>query len=207
MRTAIATLVIDTCLSALTLGLRTVSGEVVSLSEEIGIGHAEKIAPAFAQLLSEAGIKTGDLRRIGVTVGPGSFMGQRVGIAFAKGLVLGSGAETVPLTTLEALAWGQGACSVAIDARRGQVYFQRFREGCRADGDPELLSYSEAASRLGPERLIGSGIAASSGKAGEGPLVPSAEALLALASERSAEALRTLYLRAPDAKPPSAPSL
>lgn len=144
----------------MTLAVEAGEGKVVSVSEEIGVGHAEKVAPACARLFEEAGITAADLTKIGVTVGPGSFMGQRVGIAFAKGLAMGSGAATVPITTLEALAQGQEVPTlVLIDARRGQVYAQTFGEGESAD--PALLSYAEAAGLLADaERALGSGVQA-----------------------------------------------
>lgn len=144
-----------------------------------------------------------DIDRIGVTVGPGSFMGQRVGIAFAKGLVLGSGALTVPLTTLEALAFGHDAPAVAIDARRGQVYFQQFSTDPGLAEEPQLLSYSDAARRLEGRLAIGSGVAAATEREASGGAVPSVEALLALTETKAPALLRTLYLRAPDAKPPT----
>nr|WP_305888840.1 tRNA (adenosine(37)-N6)-threonylcarbamoyltransferase complex dimerization subunit type 1 TsaB [Parvularcula maris] len=194
-------LAIDTCLSRLTLGLKTDTGEMVSVSEEIGVGHAERIAPALAGLLREAGAEASQLSRIGVTVGPGSFMGQRVGIAFAKGLAMASGAETVPLTTLEAFAEaGGGTGAVAIDARRGQVYCQLFRRG-EAIADPQLVSYDEAAASLaGAARRLGNAGPAL-GLAFEGPDFIPPEALLFLTGKKTPAPLRTLYLRAPDAKP------
>lgn len=183
--------------------MKSDTGSLVSISEDIGVGHAERIGPAFARLLSQAELEPGVIKRIGVTVGPGSFMGQRIGIAFAKGLVLGSGAATVPLTTLEALAVGQGPVSVAIDARRGQVYFQTFAAGGQPTGEAELIDYDDAASRLQSAKGIGSGVAAATDAAPEGPLLPSAEALLELTLQKDPAPLRTLYLRGPDAKPPT----
>ena len=180
---------------------------MVSVSEEIGIGHAERIAPAFVQLLENASVEASSIRRIGVTVGPGSFMGQRVGSAFAKGLVTGGGAETVPLTTLEALAYGRGEATVAIDARRGQVYFQKFGEDGGATEEPALLDHQEAAGRLGQGQLIGSGIAACSAREATGPHVPTVDALIELTEKGSPQPLGTLYLRDPDAKPPARPPL
>ncbi|MEM7741234.1 MAG: tRNA (adenosine(37)-N6)-threonylcarbamoyltransferase complex dimerization subunit type 1 TsaB [Pseudomonadota bacterium] len=199
-------LALDTCLSALTIALETDRGEVVSISEEIGVGHAERVAPRCMTLLDEAGIKASALTRIGVTTGPGSFMGQRVGIAFAKGLALGSGAATVPMTTLEALAAGeQGPSLVLLDARRGQVYVQAFAADGTAASDARLVSYEEGKALLDRGHPpLGTGVLAVD-PAHKPPqrLVPSSSTLLALTKDKPAAPLKTLYLRAPDAKPPA----
>jgi tRNA threonylcarbamoyladenosine biosynthesis protein TsaB len=189
------------------LAVRREDGEILSHTEEIGIGHAEKIAPVAKALFARASVKPGQLRRIGVTVGPGSFMGQRVGIAFAKGLAMGSGADTVALTTLEALAATAGwPVAVAIDARREQVYVQSFGAGGKPECPVALLSYAAGRAWLldYKGRRAGSGVSAADPSLNaEGHWTPSPEALVSLTEERHPSPLKTLYLRAPDAKPPS----
>jgi hypothetical protein len=74
--------------------------------------------------------------RIAVPVGPGSFTGLRVGIAFAKGLALALDLPAVGIGTLEALAAEAGEDSAglvfpAIDARRGEAGFEVFTYGGR----------------------------------------------------------------------------
>ncbi|MEO1042267.1 MAG: tRNA (adenosine(37)-N6)-threonylcarbamoyltransferase complex dimerization subunit type 1 TsaB [Pseudomonadota bacterium] len=205
-----ALLALDTCLSALTIAIETDGGTVVSISEEIGVGHAEQVAPRVRALLEEARVEASALTRIGVTIGPGSFMGQRVGIAFAKGLAMGSGAETVPMTTLEAVAEGQnGPTTVLLDARRRQVYAQRFGEDGMATEPPHLLSYEEGKARLerGDDALGTGVLAVDPDRAPPPRRVPDAAALLALTRKKPAAPLQTLYLRAPDAKPPSSAPL
>ncbi|NNU15756.1 tRNA (adenosine(37)-N6)-threonylcarbamoyltransferase complex dimerization subunit type 1 TsaB [Parvularcula sp. ZS-1/3] len=205
-----ASLVIDTCLKALTLGVRLEDGTTVSVSDRIGIGHAERIGPAFRHVLFEARIEPEAIKRIGVTVGPGSFMGQRVGISFAKGLALGSGAETVGVTTLEAIAATAGfPVAVSVDARRGEAYVQAFG----ADGTPEdelrLIPYTEALAWLsGRDRVAGNGAAACGFEGDVLPIeTPLAEAMLDLIETLPSGAIQTLYLRDADAKPPSKPAL
>jgi tRNA threonylcarbamoyladenosine biosynthesis protein TsaB len=179
---------------------------VFGSSEAIGIGHAEKIGPSASALFKAADCAPGDIRKIGVTVGPGSFMGQRVGIAFAKGLAMGSGAQTVALTTLEAVAATAGwPVAVAIDARRSQIYAQAFTAGGKPSGPIEVLSYEEGRAWLKAQtgRRAGSGISAADPSLNaEGHATPSPEALLRLTAERYPSPLKTLYLRPPDAKPP-----
>ena len=52
--------------------------------------------------MAEAGVSFSQLDRIGVTVGPGSFTGLRVGLAFAKGLAMALERPCAGVTTLEA---------------------------------------------------------------------------------------------------------
>lgn len=190
--------------------MKTSDGRVVSLSDDLVTGHAERLAPGVRQVLEEARLAPSDIQRVGVTVGPGSFMGQRVGIAFAKGFVMGSGAETVALTTLEALAEDAGyPILVVIDARRDQVYVQAFDANRAALGEAELISYDAARQWMGEaERVTGSGVAAvDPGRAALGGETPSSQALLSLTQQRPLSALKTLYLRAPDAKISVRPAL
>lgn len=137
-------------------------------------------------------------------------MGQRVGLSFAKGLLLATNAAAVALTTLEALAETAGyPVAVAIDARRGQVYTQSFSPDGTPRGPAELLGYEEAARRMAGEgRCTGSGVsAADPARNPLGPPTPTAEALLRLAEQRHPSPLRTLYLRPPDARPAGKASL
>jgi tRNA threonylcarbamoyladenosine biosynthesis protein TsaB len=194
-------LAVDTCLTRLTLSVRRTDDSIVSVSEEIGVGHAEKIAPAFQRVMRDAGEAPSSIKRIGVTVGPGSFMGQRVGIAFAKGIAMATGAKTVPLTTLHAFAHqGGGQGAAVIDARRSEVYLQRF-DGVRALEEPSIVTYEDARDELAgvPRRFGNAGDKLGLPFVGEDYLTP--EALLELTAQGVPGVLRTLYLRAPDAKP------
>ena len=66
-------------------------------------GHQERLASMVNEVMGQSGLRFEDLDRIGVTVGPGSFTGLRVGVAFAKGLAAALGKPCVGVETLEAL--------------------------------------------------------------------------------------------------------
>ena len=53
------------------------------------------------KFLDECGAKWSDLGAIGIVVGPGSFTGIRLGIAYAKGLALGLNIPVVPINAFE----------------------------------------------------------------------------------------------------------
>ena len=51
--------------------------------ESMATGHAEAIAPMVQETMQAAGLEYGSLHRIAVTIGPGTFTGLRIGLAFA----------------------------------------------------------------------------------------------------------------------------
>ena len=220
-------LVIDTALDACTVAVFEDDRALSVRSEIMARGHSERLGGFVRDAVAEAGGGFEVLDRIGVTVGPGSFTGLRVGLAFAQGLGAALGLPVVGISTLEALARskdtdGSGSIRVAaaIDARRGQVYIQTFHHG-QAEAPPEALSIDDACRRLlgspdtGPWSLVGSGAPLIAGALphdrrdppyGAGLIViPTVEALAALttAHDPAAHPPRPLYLRAPDATPPT----
>ena len=119
---------IDTTLEACQAAVLDGDRVLASASEPMQRGHQERLAPMVAEVMASAGVEFTALGRVGVTVGPGSFTGVRVGLAFAKGLGLALGIPCIGVGALDALAATAGSSAVggklaaAIDARRGQVY-------------------------------------------------------------------------------------
>lgn len=175
-------------------------------------GHQERLALIAQAVVAEAGVAFADIERVGATVGPGSFTGLRVGVAFAKGLASALGAQTVPLSVFEALADDQpGLAFVAIDARRDQIYLQGFLDG-QPLAAPQALSLDAAfqvvaeAAGDGPVIFIGSGARLLAGRSPNARLAEAAWAdprvVARLAGRRDPAPLKPLYLRAPDARLP-----
>lgn len=207
---------IDTCLGASSVAI--VDGERVlaARSEPMTRGHQERIGMIAREAAAEAGVAFTDLDRIGVTVGPGSFTGLRVGLAFAKGLATALSIPCVGVTTLEAMAYGvEGFVAAVLDARMEQVYIQVFAGGVGLMA-PDALGLGEAAARLGElysgglATLIGSGAPlladVLSGAKVLTPAAPDPVAVAKLAASRPAptHSPRPLYLRAPYATLPAA---
>lgn len=74
------------------------------------------------KFLTECGAKWSDLTVIGVVVGPGSFTGIRLGIAYAKGLALGLNIPVVPINAFELYLHDAPDAFVAIDSGRGDFF-------------------------------------------------------------------------------------
>jgi tRNA threonylcarbamoyladenosine biosynthesis protein TsaB len=206
-------LALDTCLASCSVAVR--DGELVlaHACEVMARGHQERLAPMAEAVMAQAGLPFSAIERIGVTVGPGSFTGLRVGVAFAKGLASALDMPAVGIGTLEALAAeAEGLVFAVIDARRGQVYGQAFENG-RALMAPDALSLETAAARLAevsmgrPLTLVGSGAPLLAAMVPQARVIAAegadARQIARLASLRRPGPLTPLYLRAPDAKLPA----
>lgn len=74
------------------------------------------------KFLDENGVKWSDLTAVGVVVGPGSFTGIRLGIAYAKGLGLGLSIPVIPVNAFEIYLHATPDAFVAIDSGRGDFF-------------------------------------------------------------------------------------
>jgi tRNA threonylcarbamoyladenosine biosynthesis protein TsaB len=220
-----ALLAIDTSLTACSAALLPQGADgAIQRFEPMTRGHAEAIFPMIEAVMAEAGCRYGDLEKIAVTVGPGSFTGIRAGVAAARGLALAAKRPAVGVGTLEVMARGAGRLlppvmrgrgfAVVHDARRDEVYFQQFDAEGTAAAAPRVLSLGEALARLPDDvdLVLGSGaqiLAEAARRQGRmlraefATLVPEARDLAMIARDLAdtGHAPVPLYLRAPDAKP------
>lgn len=203
---------LDTALGACSAALLGADGILAHRFELRSTGHAEALAPMVDALMREAGHAFADLTRVAVTTGPGTFTGQRIGLAFARGLSLALKIPCIGVTTLEAMAAaaraerpGHGVL-VATDARRGECYAQTFAADGAPQGEPALLSLEVAAALVTPGITL-AGTAAEGLRHHGGTLStvrqPDAAFVASLARTRADTGPpHPLYLRAPDAKLP-----
>lgn len=212
-------LAFDTATMATVVACGEPHGEVVQLRHDPVAGERPAHTPQLLALAREAlqthGVSFADVSRIGVGVGPGSFTGLRVGVATARALALGSGAELVAVRSLAALAWpfGEDAVAAAIDARRGEVFFSAQTYGTPL-GDPLAIPAVDLPGLDGSGPVVGDGairyrsqfeavgftVAADESVAH----LVAGEALLALAAEGDpvpVDSLTPDYVRLPDASP------
>ncbi|WP_108658926.1 tRNA (adenosine(37)-N6)-threonylcarbamoyltransferase complex dimerization subunit type 1 TsaB [Acuticoccus kandeliae] len=198
-------LALDTALDHVQAALVSLpDGSILGASSAMAKGDAEAIADHADAALAAAGATYQDIDAIAVTVGPGSFTGVRVGIAFAKGLAFALGVPAAGVSTLEALAREADApVLAAIDARHGAVFAALFPD----DGyEPSLMARigveaARAAAAEAGATIVGpaSAIAA----LGDGRAVDRVDlARLAAASVAGkARAVHALYLAPVDAAP------
>jgi tRNA threonylcarbamoyladenosine biosynthesis protein TsaB len=93
-------------------------------------GASEVLLPAVHAVLNLAGEELASVERLLVGVGPGTFTGIRIAAATARALAMATGAALSKNSTLAALAAPALSCHAdvlgVLDARRGQVFAQRF---------------------------------------------------------------------------------
>lgn len=101
-------------------------GELLAESSlSVRAAHSETILPEVRRLLERCGAGPGDLGRVVVGAGPGSFTGVRIAASLAKGLCAATGAGLSAFSGLAAVAAGTGAAGkvcALLDARRDEVY-------------------------------------------------------------------------------------
>lgn len=122
-------LVFDTSGPALSVGMWSdgkLAWQRVETFADRRPGHAARLAPLIREALEACRLRMPELAGIGLTIGPGSYTGLRIGLATAKGLAFAAGLRLAGVGTLHALALpALAADSITLawlDARRGQVY-------------------------------------------------------------------------------------
>lgn len=167
----------------------TGSGDAVeaALADAAGAAWAERIATPHATeelagLAQRALAAAGDLDlaivSVGADVGPGSFSGTRVVLAFARAFAWG---RQLPVHGYDALTllWHElpppaVRAVTVLDARRGELFAALWRDGRRADGG-KLWLPADLLAALGDEPWLATGAGA--------PLLAAAGAPVTVAAE------------------------
>jgi tRNA threonylcarbamoyl adenosine modification protein YeaZ len=201
-------LALDTATPTLVAGVaRWSAGTGTEVLAERGVTsgnrHAELMTPTVREVLAAAGVALREVEAVVTGLGPGPFTGLRVGVVTAAALADARGLPVVGVCSLDAV--GEGLRTVVTDARRKEVYWAGYdASGARVAGpdvvrpeelDPSapLVGDDRFAERLGrpvtPAEVTTAGLlrAAAPQLAGDVPRGP----------------LEPLYLRRPDAVPPT----
>jgi tRNA threonylcarbamoyladenosine biosynthesis protein TsaB len=204
------------------------NGEVL-YEELLGLGpdgsprHSTALLAGVEQAATAAG-GWGAVDRLAVGLGPGSFVGIRIGIATARGLAASTGLPLSGVCTLDLLGRALAELAAAgrdrlavLDARRGEVFAALYSSAGERLWEPLVTAPVELAERVAG--LSVAPLAAGSGAvrfrdelASQGVDVPEdtdplhriaarhACALVETAPDRSEGRLEPIYLRAPDAE-------
>jgi tRNA threonylcarbamoyladenosine biosynthesis protein TsaB len=199
----------------------------VALDHEPGSGerpgHATRLLGLVDEALAAVGLELGELDRLGVGVGPGSFTGLRIGIATARALAQAADLPLAGVSTLDVLAAAAAdelepgrAVLAVIDAGRGEGFAAGFRDGralaAAAALAPDGLA-ALAATLEAPLAVGGGAVRFQAQLRAAGAAVPTAESplhrpdgrhlcrLAAAAETGDRDAVLPQYVRAPDATP------
>jgi tRNA threonylcarbamoyl adenosine modification protein YeaZ len=168
------TLAIDTSTSRTIVGI--IDGDNV-LFEKFHEGATDH--GALSQLVAEALKVSHPPKQVVVGMGPGPFTGLRVGISFAHAFGLARNIPVIGVCSLDAIAIDESEYTVAIDARRKEIYWARYKDGVRIEG-PSVSKPAEVDGFIMDQ-------------------YPDMKKLVALSSSQNVT--EPMYLRRPDAVP------
>lgn len=212
-------LALDTATSAVTAAVYDGTRVLAAASIPEARRHAETLTPTIDAVMTRAGLVPADLDGVAVGVGPGPFTGLRVGLVTATTLGLVLDIPVYGVCSLDAIAAEVAARGehpeflVATDARRKEVYWARYTvsaDGAQRHGDPAVSTAAalDPGLRVLPTAGRGPALYPDQFPRAINVLDVDAGALAALVADRLrvGEKLlepRPMYLRQPDAKPPT----
>lgn len=130
--------------------------------------HSDSLLRMVDEVLSGAGYSLEDVDGFGVTTGPGSFTGLRVGVSLVKGFVLVRKKPFMGIGTLEAVSacaesTGHQVCAI-LDARKKEVYCALFNyesDKLKRSTPDRVIAPEELCEMISePTVFIGSGLEA-----------------------------------------------
>ena len=135
-------LLIETSTTQCSVGLSQQGICVSSLSvNEAQYAHAEVLHVLITQLLDQEGVQPQDLVAVGVSKGPGSYTGLRIGVSAAKGLCFALQIPLISMDTLAVLAQEyvrpETRTVAVLDARKDEVYLGVYDAQGNALMDPQ----------------------------------------------------------------------
>ncbi len=150
-------LALDTATRLISIALHDGQTLVAESTWQAGAFHTIELAPQAALLLRRAGLEPGQLSGLAVAIGPGSYTGLRIGLAFAKGLALANNLPLVGVPTLDGLMRAQPPRAeralALLQAGRGRVSAAPYQWRARsfrweASGAIRVLDWASLAEEL-----------------------------------------------------------
>lgn len=127
-------LAVDTSTEACSVALQIGDKTIAKFADEPR-SHSRLLMPMVQEVLAEANISVNQLDAIGVSIGPGSFTGLRIGFAAVQGMAYGADIPVVPVSTLELITAtytrqenpNAGEIIALLDARMSEFNLGRYR--------------------------------------------------------------------------------
>jgi tRNA threonylcarbamoyladenosine biosynthesis protein TsaB len=130
--------------------------------------HGRELIPTLEALCREQGWQPSDISQCHISIGPGSFTGLRMAVAFARTAALANGMRICAVPTLATIAENctelnpvPDRVAVLLHARRGEVFagiFDFQDGGYRTVVEATSASPEEILSATRPTAIIGEGI-------------------------------------------------
>ncbi len=180
-------------------------------------GGADMAVDVIGKAVVAAGLEWPSIDAIAVVTGPGSFTGVRIGVAAARALALSLNVPAIGVDAFEAISTAvaedrsgvaEGATFVVVFGRPARLVWRRYeaRNGCAyVSGNSESGSADDL-QQLAVDFVVGPAAEAAEplrAQVRQPDLTTVARIAAMRAAEGDLEAPAPLYLRAPDAKPPS----
>ena len=161
-------LAVDTATASCSVAIADGDELLAEMTLVSGETHSRHLARLIETLVRTTGLSLDRIEGFGVSRGPGSFTGLRIGISTVKGLAVAGNLPVAGVSTLAALAWQIGPTDHVIcpmiDARRNEVYAALYRWGpdgpLPVSGERVAPAETVLAAITGPCVFVGSGAVA-----------------------------------------------
>ena len=154
-------LAVDT--STQSIGVALYDG-VQILSEMVWVSdqyHTVELAPTVESLMDRSGVSSSELRVVEVALGPGSFTGLRIGLAFAKGMALAKHLDIIGIPTLDILAASQPLdelpMATVLHAGRGRLavgWYKKSSNAWKSMDDVQVKTSRELAAGIKSPTIV-----------------------------------------------------
>ena len=123
--------------------------------------HTVELANAVQIIISRAGLSAGDLKVLGVAIGPGSFTGLRIGMALVKGIAFSHQLPVIGIPTLDitarAIPVQEILLAAVLQAGRDRLAVGWYKESdnsWKSEGEIENLSAKVLIDRIDQPCII-----------------------------------------------------
>jgi tRNA threonylcarbamoyladenosine biosynthesis protein TsaB len=126
-------LAFDTATTVCSVALAA-GGKIYTRRTNVARQHAQQLLPMIEAVIKDAELSLSALGALAVSIGPGSFVGLRIGVSVAQALSFANDLPIIPVSSLQLSA--QTLCQaqdidkalICVDAHAGQVYWGAYQK-------------------------------------------------------------------------------